>query len=345
MKVCQKHLIPKAWFKITDTIVDERIEAKDKSKDMSLIESIRDKFAVTAACLKIVANAGIFGKMGSEKSFLCDKKAMYTVTINGQLFLFMMIEKLELNGIHVVSANTDGIISIIPKHLVDKYYEICTEWENYTKFGLEYTDYELYVRENVNSYITRKSDGKFKLKGSRMNDNMFAEDLTKGYNAPIIARAVNQYFLNNIPVMDTLKNCKNILDFCKTQNVARKYYLEYSRFENGKLIVETVQRNNRYYISTVGGSLMKVEHLGYDSNNNPKLKKGSLCAGQRVTLCNLMSDTDISELNVDYKYYFNEAMGIINPINLGISTKKKTLLKKNFGMYNSLFDNEDVLDV
>lgn len=344
LKVVQKHLNPKAWFKIADIIVDGRVEAKHKSSDMSLSEISRIKYAVTAACLKIVANAGIFGKMGSERSFLCDKKAMYTVTINGQLLLFMLIEELELNGIHIISANTDGIVSTIPKDKVDDYYRICKEWEIYTKFELEYTDYELYVRENVNSYITRKLDGKYKLKGSRMNHNMFAEDLTKGYDAPIIAKAVNQYFLNNTPVMETLRSCTHILDFCKTQNIARKYELEYSRFENGKLIVEKVQRNNRFYVSTIGGSLMKVEVLGYNEDGTPKVKKASLCAGQRVTLCNLVSDTDISELSVDYKYYFNEAMAIINPIKLGLSKKDKRSIKKNFGMYNPLFDNDDFED-
>ncbi len=44
---------------------------------------------------------------------LCDKKQCIKVTINGQLFLLMLIEKLELAGIHIISANTDGIVSII----------------------------------------------------------------------------------------------------------------------------------------------------------------------------------------------------------------------------------------
>lgn len=62
LKVCQKHLIPKAWFRIADTIVDERLEHKHLAKDKSLDVMGRDKHATAAACLKIVANAGIFGK-------------------------------------------------------------------------------------------------------------------------------------------------------------------------------------------------------------------------------------------------------------------------------------------
>lgn len=346
LKVCQKHFNPKAWFRIADTIVDERLEHKHLAKDKTLSYEERDKHGTAAACLKIVANAGIFGKMGSEKSFLCDKKAMYQVTINGQLFLLMLIESLELAGIKVISANTDGIVTLVPLELEEKANEICHEWEKYLGLELEFTEYELYACEGVNSYITRKSSGDVKLKGSRMNHKMFSEDLTKGYNAPIVAYSVNQYFLNGIPIMDTLRNSKSVLDFCKTQNVARKYKLEYTHIVDGKLTTEEVQRNTRYFISTNGGSLMKVEVIGYNEDNSPKTKKSSLSAGQRVTVCNLIDDRDISEWNINYLYYYNEAMNIVNPIKLGISPKGKgeTKCKKAFGMYNSLFDDDDFND-
>ena len=343
LKVCQKHLVPKAWFRIADTIVDERIEHKHLSKDKSLNQETRDKHGTAAACLKIVANAGIFGKMGSEKSFLCDKKAMYQVTINGQLFLLMLIERLELAGIKVISANTDGIVTVVPNGLEEKADEICHRWEKHLGLELEFTEYELYVREGVNSYITRKTSGDVKLKGSRMNHKMFSEDLTKGYNAPIISYAVNQYFLNDIPIMETLRASKSILDFCKTQNIARKYKLEYTHIVNGKLTVEEIQRNTRYFISTDGGSLMKVEVIGYKANGEVDAKKSSLSAGQRVTVCNLIDDRDISEWNINYLYYYNEAMAIVNPIKLGIASKGKgkTKAKKYFGMYTLLFDDDD----
>lgn len=342
LKVCQKHLNPKAWFKIADTIVDERIEHKHLAKDKSLSQEERDKHGTAAACLKIVANAGIFGKMGSEKSFLCDKKAMYNVTINGQLFLLMLIERLELEGIKVISANTDGIVTVVPNGLEERANDICHWWEKHLGLELEFTEYELYVREGVNSYITRKTSGDIKLKGSRMNHKMFSEDLTKGYNAPIISYAVNQYFLNNIPVMDTLRNTKSILDFCKTQNIARKYKLEYTHVVNGKLTVEEIQRNTRYYVSTNGGTLNKVEIIGYRPDGQADTKKSSLTAGQRVTVCNLIDDRDISEWNINYLYYYNEAMAIINPIKLGIATKGKgkNRAKKYYGMYSPLFDDD-----
>lgn len=339
LKVCQKHLIPKAWFRIADTIVDERLEHKHLAKDKSLDSIDRDKHATAAACLKIVANAGIFGKMGSEKSFLCDKKAMYQVTINGQLFLLMLIEKLELAGIHVISANTDGIVTIVPRELEQTADDICHWWEKYLGLELEFTYYTKYVTEGVNSYLTVKRGGSSKFKG-RMNPKMFLEDLSKGYNSPIVAKCVTEYFINGTPVMETLRNAKSILDFCRTQNVNHKYRLEFTHVVDGKIVTDIVQRNTRFYISSTGGTLMKVESMGWNEHNEEQVKKSSLCAGQRVSICNTVDDTDISELNVNYLYYYNEAMAIIEPIEQSRNNKGKgkRLVKKYYGMRNTLFD-------
>lgn len=339
LKVCQKHLIPKAWFRIADTIVDERLEHKHLAKDKSLDNKERDKHATAAACLKIVANAGIFGKMGSEKSFLCDKKAMYQVTINGQLFLLMLIEKLELAGIHVISANTDGIVTIVPRELEQTADDICHWWEKHLGLELEFTYYTKYVTEGVNSYLTIKRGGSSKFKG-RMNPKMFLEDLSKGYNSPIVAKCVTEYFINGTPVMETLRNAKSILDFCRTQNVNHKYRLEFTHVVDGKIRTDVVQRNTRFYISSTGGTLMKVESMGWNDNGEEQVKKSSLCAGQRVSICNTVDDTDISELNVNYLYYYNEAMAIIEPIEQSRNNKGKgkRLVKKYYGMRNTLFD-------
>lgn len=339
LKVCQKHLLPKAWFRIADTIVDERLEHKHLAKDKSLDVMERDKHATAAACLKIVANAGIFGKMGSEKSFLCDKKAMYQVTINGQLFLLMLIEKLELAGIHVISANTDGIVTIVPRKLEKTADDICHWWEKHLGLELEFTYYIKYVTEGVNSYLTIKRGGSCKFKG-RMNPKMFLEDLSKGYNSPIVAKCVTEYFINGTPVMETLRNAKSILDFCRTQNVNHKYRLEFTHVVDGKIRTDVVQRNTRFYISSTGGTLMKVESMGWNDNGEEQVKKSSLCAGQRVSICNTVDDTDISELNVNYLYYYNEAMAIIEPIEQSRNNKGKgkRLVKKYYGMRNTLFD-------
>lgn len=56
----------------------------------------------------------------------------------------MLIERLALNGIQNVSANTDGIVCIIPKDKYDLYHQICDEWAKEVNFLFEYTPYVKY---------------------------------------------------------------------------------------------------------------------------------------------------------------------------------------------------------
>lgn len=321
------HMNVNVWVKLITGIINERLDAK------------RAKRKTKAECLKIVINSGVFGKMGSEDSFLCDRKAMYSVTINGQLMLLMLIEKLEEAGIHVISANTDGIISSIPTECEEAYFNICKWWEEYLSLELEYTDYDVYFREGVNSYGTKKPDGSCKFKG-RMNPKMFSEDLSKGYNCPIIAKAVTNYFIYNTPVMETITNAKNILDFCRTQNIARKYCLEYITVKDGMIHRDKIQRNTRFYVSNTGGTLFKIEESLFEEAATKKVPKSALTAGENVRVCNLVEDKPLDSYDINYMYYYNEAMSMINPIKLERSNKKKgkNKNKKTFGMYNRLFE-------
>ena len=62
-----------------------------------------------ALVLKIVINS-VYGKLGFENGNLYDRLAVLKTTINGQLMMLMLVEELELHNIHVLSANTDGIV-------------------------------------------------------------------------------------------------------------------------------------------------------------------------------------------------------------------------------------------
>jgi DNA polymerase elongation subunit (family B) len=85
-------------------IVRQRLDAKKRG----------DK--VAADSLKITIN-GTFGKLGSPWSTLYAPNLLIQVTVTGQLALLMLIERLELRGIPVVSANTDGLVIKCPKRL------------------------------------------------------------------------------------------------------------------------------------------------------------------------------------------------------------------------------------
>lgn len=104
-----------------------------------LTESKRHK--IKAEGLKIAINR-MYGAFRDINDYLYDPKCTYKVTINLQLCLLMLIEALELKGIKVISANTDGIVCIIKPEQEADYKACCDWWQEYNNFELEFTNYE-----------------------------------------------------------------------------------------------------------------------------------------------------------------------------------------------------------
>ena len=340
--IAPKHLNNNVFVKMVDYFRLTRIKCKHtKDEDGLVVAGVHNKLAAEA--LKIVINA-IYGKFGFEMFFLFDRFAQMQVTINGQLMVMMVVEALELDGIHVVSANTDGIIVKLPKDKEEDFKHITDDWCAQNKLGADSERYKLFVTRDINNYFDIQSNDKVEYKGG-LDPKQYLKDLKKGYDMPIVAKAVFEYFAHDTPVMETLRNHKDILDFCKTQNVGKQFEVVYQKVENGKVIDVHSQRHVRFYVSTKGVIIMKE-----NVNSN---QRSVLASGKPVIILNKLDDKDISLRNIDYKYYYEEAYKIINPIKLGISPNQKgdknkktlsgkALLKKNFGLYNSLFDNEDM---
>ena len=340
--IAPKHLNNNVFVKMVDYFRLTRIKCKHtKDEDGLVVAGVHNKLAAEA--LKIVINA-IYGKFGFEMFFLFDRFAQMQVTINGQLMVMMVVEALELDGIHVVSANTDGIIVKLPRDKEEDFKRITDDWCAQNKLGADSERYKLFVTRDINNYFDIQSNDKVEYKGG-LDPKQYLKDLKKGYDMPVVAKAVFEYFAHDTPVMETLRNHKDILDFCKTQNVGKQFEVVYQKVENGKVIDVHSQRHVRFYVSTKGVIIMKE-----NVNSN---QRSVLASGKPVIILNKLDDKDISLRNIDYKYYYEEAYKIINPIKLGISPNQKgdknkktlsgkALLKKNFGLYNSLFDNEDM---
>lgn len=334
-KVAPAHLNEGVFVKLVDWLRTMRIEAKNSKEEF--IDGIPKDIFVEV--LKIVINS-IYGKLGYQYGDLFDKLAVLKTTINGQLLIMMLCEELEEDGIEVASANTDGIVIKLYKTHKDIFDKIADAWKVLTQLQADSEEYEAYVNRDINNYAVRETNGKMGYKGA-LNPLMYARDLSKGYDMPIVADAVVNYFFDNKPVLETLYEANNILDFCKTQNVGRQYHVEFTK----GFSTEELQRNVRFYVSNRGGKIEKV--------SNSARTRSNLCAGQRVTVLNSLNDQRIEMRNINYSYYYEEAMKIINPIKLGISpntkgdrdkgTKSgKALIKTYGGQFNTLFDdNED----
>ena len=334
--VYPEHLNKGAFVGLIKWMRDTRVTVKHSNE--KVIDGIPKD--VLALVLKIVINS-IYGKFGFEKGSLYDRLAVLRVTVNGQLMLLMLCEALELEGISIISANTDGIMVKVYEDQEDKFNEISDWWREKTKMKADSDIVHCLIARDVNNYIAqfrtiKNGVPKLKLeyKGA-LNPFMYAIDLQKGYDMPIVAQAVSDYFLKGVPIMDTLQSATNILDFCKTQNVGRQFHVEETKVVNGKVKHIVCQRYVRFYVSNNGVVIEKV--------HNDTGQRSRLAAGSVVTVLNTLDDKDIALRDINFRYYYQECIKIIDPIKLGITPKGsgKTKIKKNSGMYNSLFDEED----
>lgn len=275
-----------SFIGVLKNLTERRIKAKETGNK------------VEADGLKITINS-IFGKFGFEYFWLYDPKQLISTTLSGQLGMLMLVESLHEKGIEVLSCNTDGIVCKIPREKQELYYQAAKEWEEKTGLILEYTPYRRYIRRDVNNYITQKKDGEVKEKGIFME----TIDLKKGYRMPIVAKALKRYFIDDIPIMETLKESKDIMDFCISQRSGSKFQIQYET-TNG---VEILQKTNRYYVSNNGGALVK-----YDPTTGKKI---GLTVGNYVRVLNKYDkSTRIEEYDINYTYYLSEAEKVIQAI-------------------------------
>lgn len=336
--VAPAHMVKSAFRNLIQWMKDTRVTVKHS--DETIVDGIpRD---VLALVLKIVINS-IYGKFGFENGPLYDRLATLQVTINGQLMLLMLCEELEANGIPIISANTDGLMVKVYEDKEEDFNRIVDWWQKTTGMSMDADVLHCLIARDVNNYIAQfrvkdKKTGELKLedelKGT-FNPLMYLNDLQKGYSMPIVSKAVYDYFINHVPVMDTLKAAANILDFCMTQNVGKNFHIIQRRVINNEVVDEVYQRYVRFYVANNGHVLMKVHNISG--------QKERFAAGTVVQICNSLDDTPIELRNIDYGYYYRECMKIIEPVKLGISPKGKgkTRVKKYAGMYNKLFDDDE----
>lgn len=199
-----------AFLYIYQSIVDRRIKAK------------ADGNKVVANTLKITAN-GTFGKLGSPYSILYAPHLLIQVTLTGQLALLMLIERLELAGICVVSANTDGIVIHCHVSQEQTYRDIVAQWERDTALQTEESVYSSYYARDVNNYIAIKQDGEIKTKGTF--NNPWADPAQaifrfhKNPQTTICIEAVVEFLKHGTPLMTTMQACNDVRKFVAVRSV------------------------------------------------------------------------------------------------------------------------------
>lgn len=195
----------------------------------------------------------------------------------------------------------DGITYLVPRKDVDKVKAVGLEMTKLTGLYIEDNVYTKFVVRDVNNYLAVYESGDIKYKGCFEID----KELHKDPSMRIVPIAVKNYFIDNIPVKDTIYNHKNIFDFClrlKTNSLSTPYY----RFldSDGKIQIKQLNRTTRYYISNSGGVLYK------DFGS----KKSGVNIGYSATIFNQYINKDMKDYDLNYNFYISEANKIINAV-------------------------------
>lgn len=352
-----KHLGPE-FLEVYSQIRSERIEAKhngDKIKDSTL---------------KLALN-GLSGNLQNEHNFCYSPFAVMQIRINGQLLLLMLAEKLVELGCRIVQANTDGLFVLLKKSVYDKVNIVCREWEQLTKLTLEEDRFEAMYQYAINDYIAVKEGyakkkhefrdftavmdpktgdhikyGATNAKGETYRNmdeirkdyiktkGMFITEvlLGKGLSPKIIPEAIIKYFVDGIPVEDTVKGCTDIKKFLMSEKTGKQWHVEYMNQE--------IQRTNRFYASTDGAYLWKWKGIGEHCAWNPSelsdmaywslIQEGkdpynpplvpdtkqyqNMLTASGVTLLNMFDDKPIEDRKINYRYYLRECYKIIEDL-------------------------------
>ena len=90
----------------------------DKRLDLKPLAKTDKKIAGIVGALKLAVNS-VYGKSSDMQNWIYDRRLTMFTTITGELSLLMLIEQYELRGIHVISANTDGVTIIVKEEQLE----------------------------------------------------------------------------------------------------------------------------------------------------------------------------------------------------------------------------------
>ena len=313
-KVEPRHL--PGWNNLIVSKIDRRLNYKAEYQ-----KTLNPKFNSMQEMGKLALNGGSYGRLNTKGDWQEYPYGMLQVTIGGQIELLLITEDLVLKGFNVVSLNTDGFDVVIKTKREKELREILDKWEiligNDVLGKFEYTKFQWIAQMSVNDYLALKEDGTIKAKG----DFEVNKEIHKNSSMKIVPISLTEYFVNNIPVEDTIKKHKNIYDFTLRQKSSSNFHYEGIKSDGEKNIYNKLIR---YYVSNTGEKLLKIKNPECDTNAAPV---SQVHAGDWLgTVCNKLLPSHPTD-NIDYSFYIEKAMRIINAIKY--SGKKIKKVDKN----------------
>lgn len=269
--------------------------------------------------LKLALN-GVYGDSGNVHSIFYDPQYTMQITINGQLLLYLLMEKIILHTRgEMIQLNTDGITFLIPEEEYDRAKEICEWWESFTGLTLEYADYsDMWIRD-VNNYVARSTDGYVKRIGAyafetqRENPATREVKWSKDHSALVVQKAAVAAMVDGTPVRKFIESHDDAFDFMLRMKGSRSVRLRLMRpgdvdFDSDYPDAgQWLQRVTRYVIAKSGGRLQKIHPPLRKSPN--RWRSIGVHVGHDVAICDDLSDYDPS--NVNLEWYIAEAEKLV----------------------------------
>lgn len=293
---------------------------------------------------KIILNS-TYGLSNDKHSFLYDPQFTMQITINGQLSLMMLYEMImeAIPGAIPLMQNTDGLETMIPTEYIDRYLEVCSEWEKITQLELEHDEYQKLILADVNNYIAinkfkevseekfnelneeiphglfKKEDGKFfwaptKCKGRFEFDGLA---LHKNKSALVIPKALYNFFVHDISPETSVIMNRNIFDYCIGKKIKGEWTFKKRFIKDGAFTEEILQPTIRYYISKNGAKVFKCHNT---DGREIQVESGKAL----LTVFNVFKEKPFEEYGVDDSYYLQAVYKEIDNV-AGSKFKQLTL--------------------
>lgn len=292
------------WNSLIVSKIDRRLNYKH------LYQETKDpKYNSMQKMGKLALNGGSYGRLNTKGDWQEYPMGMLYVTIGGQLELLMIVEDLILKGFRIISLNTDGFDCIIDKSRDEEFKSILSHWEqvigNDVLGNFEYTQFQWIAQTSVNDYLALKIDGNIKVKG----DFEIDKECNKNPSARIIPIALKEYFVNNIPIEQTIVSHRNIYDFTIRQKSSKDFHYEGINKQTGEKNI--YNKLIRYYVSNTGEKLLKIKNPECTTNAAPvsQIEAGIWL----VHVCNKLKASHPLD-NINYSYYIEKTQNIIDKI-------------------------------
>lgn len=315
---------------------------------------IRDKRAQTKkgtpenAAYKLALN-GAYGKSNNAYSPFFDTQYTMATTINGQLLLLMLAERLlAVPSLKLIQVNTDGITYAVEPEHEGLARALCDAWSEGTKLQLERAQYRMFFCRDVNNYLAVSTEGKVKRKGaydwpSPETPIGTAPSGPRAWHgdqsAMVVPMAAEACLVRGVPVEVFVRDHKDPFDFmCRAKTPG-----------GSRLMHDGVpqQRITRYYHATNAPALIKesppVDHAApgdwkrkngisdaeyhsiratlkpgewdariHTANKSTYVDRTIRVAGSAL-VCNKAADFDWRR--VDYEFYIAEASKLVDCFN------------------------------